>query len=347
MSVTDEVLQLIELSRQHTNTMTDRQVIAITKAWVEAWDELEPELVDAVLGVFADDVNKTISPDRLARADRLAKAMEQAEQRLTQLGARAEQLVINDLGATIVDAANQHVAALQAQLPDDAAGIRLGWINQTEVDAIVARASQTIHSNYLKLPDDVAAMMKAELIKSVVVGDNPRTTAEWIIDKAGDRFYGGLSRATMIARTEMMDAHRAADLASAQLNTHIIDGWEWMATLDARTCGACLSMHGQRFPKEQFGPEGHHQCRCTRVDVTKSWAELGFKNIPDTTINLQNQRDAWWDNLTEDTKRRILGPGKYELFSEQRINWDDLATRTNISGWRAGYFETPLKNLQN
>lgn len=345
MATTDEVIELARLSRDRTVALSDAQIVALVGAWVAAWDALEPEFTAAVLLVLGDQADKTVPASQLAQSQRVTQAMQQARTSLDNLAAQTSQIIINDLSTVMLNAAAGHIAALQAQLPDQAPGIRLGRLRSDEIDAMVARTSQVIHATTQPLPEAVEQRMKAQLIRGQVVGSNPNETARRIIQQTGDEFHGGLVRATRIARTEILDAHRTADHLASEKNTAITDGWEWLATLDGRSCGACISMHGQRFPNEEPGPAGHVQCRCTRIQVTKTWAELGFTGIEDTGIDLTAQRDAWWSNLTDDTQRQILGPGKYELWQNNEIGWNDLAKRVDNPDWRPAYVETPLKDL--
>lgn len=345
MATTDEVIELARLSRDRTVVLSDAQIVALTGAWVAAWDALEPEFTAALLLVIGDQADKTIPASKLAQSQRVTQAMQQARSTLENLAAQTNEVIINDLSAVMLNAAEGHIATLQAQLPEQAPGITLGRLRADEIDAMVARTSQVIHATTQPLPDAVEQRMKAQLIRGQVVGANPNDTARRIIQQTGDEFHGGLVRATRIARTETLDAHRTADHLAAEKNAGITDGWEWLATLDARSCGACISMHGQRFPNEEPGPAGHQNCRCTRVQVTKSWAELGFTGIEDTGIDLEAQRNAWFHNLTDVTQRQILGPGKYDLWQTNQIGWDDLAKRVDTPGWRPAYIETPLKDL--
>lgn len=344
MATTDEVLELVRLSRDRTVALSDAQIVAMTTAWVSVWDELEPEFSDALIVALSGQAGTTVPVSKLQKSQRITAALQQARERLDALFVEAGALVINDLSTVMLSATAAHLAVLQAQLPDDA-GVRFGRVRADEIDAMVARTTQQIHAATQPLPAHVEQRMKAELVRATVVGDNPNQTARRIIQRTGDEFYGGLSRATRIARTEIHDAHRAADHLAAQANRHLVKEWQWMSTLDARSCGACLAMHGQRFPIDEPGPAGHVQCRCTRIDVTRSWEELGFTGIEDTGLDLEAQRDAWFENLTDGTQRSILGPGKYELWQNGQITWNDLSTRVDNPGWRASYIETPLKDL--
>lgn len=345
MATTDEVLELVRLSRDRTVALSDAQIVAMTTAWVNVWDELEPEFSDALTTVLSGQAGNTVPASQLQRSQRLTQALQQARERLGTLFVEAGDLVVNDLSTVMLSAAAAHIATLQAQLPNDAPGIRFGRVRADEIDAMVARTTQQIHAATQPLPAHVESRMKAELVRATVVGDNPNTTARRIVKRTGDEFYGGLTRATRISRVEILDSHRAADLLAAQKNRHISESKVWMASLDGRTCSSCLAQHGTEWPLDAPGPDDHHNGRCVFITKTKSWDELGFTGIEDTGIDLTSQRDAWWENLTEDTQRHILGPGRYELWQSGEIGWSDLSKHVDNDNWRPSYVATPLKDL--
>jgi hypothetical protein len=112
-------------------------------------------------------------------------------------------------------------------------------------------------------------------------------------------FNGGLSRALTIARTETISAHREAAAVSHQENADTLAGWRWLCALSDRSCPACLAKNGELHPVSEPGPQGHANCRCSRVPVTKSWRDLG--------IDL--------DEPAEQRERRVVGSGDEEVQS--------------------------------
>ena len=344
MAVTEEIIDLVRLSKERAVALTDGQVIALTRAWVDAWSELEPEFQDALTTLLAD-ADGTIPARTVARNQRVTQALQHAAEQLDGLASTTEVTVANDLQTIVLDAANTKYEALLRQLPEGAEHAWLNRLNTVALDAIVARTTQQIHSATIPLSDETVRAMRAELVRGITVGSNPNETARRIVRRTEGQFNGGLARAARIARTETLDAYRTADLQSAQANRTVIQSRIWMATLDSRTCGSCLANHGTEWPIDQFGPEDHHQGRCVFIEQTKSWAELGFTGIEDNSLDLAAQRDAWWDNLTDDTQEHILGPGKYELWQNGEITWSDLSKRVDNPGWRPAQVETPLKEL--
>ena len=77
MPVTDEIARLVRASRDRTVAATDQQVVALTTAWVEAWDALAPEF-DAALAALLADTDGTIPASRVAKDRRITQALARA-----------------------------------------------------------------------------------------------------------------------------------------------------------------------------------------------------------------------------------------------------------------------------
>ena len=182
--------------------------------------------------------------------------------------------------------------------------------------------------------------MRRELVRSVAVGDNPREAARRMLQAVQDGFNGGLTRALVISRTEMLDAHRRAAQAFRTANRDVIDGWRWMCDLSTRSCPACVGMHGTIHPADEPGPAGHQQCRCVAVPVAKSWRDLGFdvEEPPDRFPDA----DRWFDGLPEADRRELLGPSRYEAWQAGDYPRDRWATVRSTDGWRDSYVPSPV-----
>jgi hypothetical protein len=173
------------------------------------------------------------------------------------------------------------------------------------------------------------------------VGDNPKTVAAEMLRKLERNFHGGLTRALVIARTEMLDAHRAAAQAQELANAEVLTGWYWNAKLDARTCPSCWVQHGRFHPLEEFGPIDHQQGRCARLPKTKSWADLGFEGLDEPNDELRDARTVF-DGLAPADQVAIMGRKRLEALNAGTVSWEDLTVRHSTPGWRDSYHVAPL-----
>lgn len=112
-------------------------------------------------------------------------------------------------------------------------------------------------------------------------------------------------------RTIQLYSYRGASVQSYRENPDVVSSWMWWASLDDRTCGVCVSEHGQIHPLDEE-LNSHHNCRCTPIPVITgtSWAQ-------DVTTG----RD-WLEDQPESVQRSILGAGKFDLYQSGNLDWD-------------------------
>lgn len=314
--------------------VTDAQQRALVAAWAHAWDEIATLLVPVMADALVAGTQVTATQLRAARRVQAALAIVLA--RLEELVGESAQIITSPL-AGLVDAAGAAQASIiDSQLPP---GSPLAdpdsWsrVDRRQVDAIVQRTTEHIVSRLRPLSTAAEQAMRRELVRGVAVGSNPRVTARRMVARSKDGFAGGLTRAMTIARTETLDAYRAAAQAGEEQHADVLDGWVWLATLSARTCPACLSMHGREFPLTQAGPEGHPQCRCSRMPKVKTWADLGFDGIEEPPP-LIGDADAFFTGLTPAQQRDLLGRRGYLAWQAGVWPREEWAVLRSTDGWR-------------
>lgn len=340
MAVTPETLHAAEEIKTTIRRLTDETELDLVRAWVDAWETLEPEyraLADELASRIGTGAPVTRS--EVARLDRLHAALTQTQETLDALATQASTATVDALPALVQVAEESLATVLATQLPRRLRRTRdpldIEAINPGAVDAIIARTSERIHSRYWPLAGETVTVMRRQLVSGVTTGAHPRTVARRIMQRAEQGFNGGLARATNISRTEMLDAYRYAAQEKAIANTHLIAGRRWLATLDDRTCPSCLANHGRVDPPDAFGPADHPSGRCTYVEELRPWRDLGIDldGAPEPVAYWQD-RDEWWETLDEATQRRILGPTRFDLLTSGRIGWADLTTLATSDGWR-------------
>lgn len=259
MPVTGRSLRLQAQLERQLQHVTDQQTRDLTVAWVRAWDETAPDLQDAIDELLAQQTAGVVAKALVTRNTRLLYALDQIGRNLTTLASQAGVRILGDVRQIVQDAADRQAAIIGAQLPDIAPGLP-SLVNAATIDAIVGRtATQITNATYVLAPDAYDAVQR-ELLRGVVIGANPRHTADRIIARTETAFNGGLMRALVISRTETIDAHRAGAAAGQAAHADVLTGWVWNTHLSERTCPACLSMNGRVFPLSEPGPHGHQNC---------------------------------------------------------------------------------------
>lgn len=338
MSVTAKTLRLQDELADQLTRVTDRQSRTLVAAWVDAWDEIAPDLTATLLEMLVAGDNVTRA--QLLRSTRLRRALALVADQLETLAKDAGVLITGDLRGVIDTAGSAQASVIDSQLPpnfmtpEDVSS----WsrVDERQITAIVERSTQQITSLTRPLSAEAYDAVRRELIRGVAAGTSPRDTARRIVARAEGRFNGGLTRALTIARTETIDAHRAAAQLGQEAHADVLAGWTWLASLSARTCAACIAMHGTVHALTEPGPNGHQQCRCSRMPATKSWAELGFPDLDEPAPLIPNATE-FFDGLDPADQKLILGTKAYNAWAAGEFPMERWATRQKNVGWRDSY----------
>ena len=179
--------------------------------------------------------------------------------------------------------------------------------------------------------------VKRALVTGIALGKNPRVIARGARDALG----GNMARALTIARTEVLRSYRESTRETYHANRDVVEGWQWSAALDNRTCSVCWGMHGEHFDTDEM-MDTHPNCRCALVPTSKPWADLGFPDVAETRVELEPGADVF-ARQSESVQRQVLGPGKYEAYRTGKIQLSDLVQKTSSRRWGAGRREASLK----
>lgn len=341
MAVTAKTLRLSRKARADLARITDTHTRELTAAWVKAWDEVADDLDAAATALVASAENGFITRSMALRSTRLRNALDAIARQLARLADDAGIRIAGDLTQVVRAAGEAQEAIIASQLPRAEAARVVGWdrVDSRQVAEIVQRTTERITSEMWPLSAEADGVIRRELVRAVAAGTNPRQTAARMVKRAEQGFNGGLSRALVIARTETIDAHRAGAALSHQVNADVLAGWTWLCALGARTCPACLAMHGTEHKLTDPGPQGHQQCRCARGPRAKSWKELGI-NLPEQP-SVVPDAGAWFAKQPTKTQQGILGPARYKAWKAGAYPMDRWVTRRPNPDWRPSYVTTP------
>jgi hypothetical protein len=99
-----------------------------------------------------------------------------------------------------------------------------------------------------------------------------------------------------------------------------IEEWVWSASLDGKVCAFCAAHHGGKHPIDEEMVT-HPNCRCAQSPVTPSWADLGFDDGEDLSIETG---DAWLREQDEATQDRILGKAGAAAWRDGQFQLKDV-----------------------
>jgi len=118
-------------------------------------------------------------------------------------------------------------------------------------------------------------------------------------------------RLVAIARTETQRVANTVALQSYAQNADVLDGVQWLSTLDTRTCVVCGARHARIYPLDSSGspvgldqqPPLHPRCRCFLSPVV-----AGLDAANEMTF------DAWLRRRGPTTQDEVLGTLRGNLF---------------------------------
>ncbi len=349
MAVTRETLRLLRNIRIALDDTVDASTEDLVRAWARTWDTLVSEWEAAVSDL------QTLRADggwptrgQIVRAERAMKAIDLTRNALDDLADNAGVRILQAV-PDAVSSAEGHLQVIASQYPREAGSMlelaaTFDRVDADQLTAIVRRTTEQVTSLLRPLPLEATSALYTELIRGVALGSNPRASAHSLLRRLEGRFNGGLTRAMVICRTEIVDAHRAAAAAQHAANADTLRGWQWSATLDKRTCPSCWSKHGTEYPLTEPGPLDHQQGRCARLPVTKTWADLGFGDVEEPA-SLMPDAETKFRELSGADQTAIMGPDRLRLLDSGDISWADLSSRRSTAGWRDSWAPTAVRDL--
>jgi hypothetical protein len=164
------------------------------------------------------------------------------------------------------------------------------------------------------------------LIDSTALGRNPRVTARLMRDSLS----GGLQKALVIARSEQLRVYRQVAW-DQYASSGVVDGQRRLTAHDNRVCPACLADEGTVY----HGPiSDHPNGRCTGVPNVEGMPPVQWMMGED-----------WLRAQDAETQQAILGPGRWDAWSNGAFNFGDLVRPTFSNEWGGGLTPTPLRDL--
>jgi hypothetical protein len=293
----------------------------LVSAYGVIWKELERELQALTDAVDAGRDTTYLRERVLALADQV---LDEVKRYAVYADREAAVQVQSGIENGLKDALKIVGQAYNIVGPAGAAALRAVW-NALPAEAVEAMLGMTGAESPLwyrmtdSLGEAVADGVREALLQGVALGWNPVKVQDAIRRRLGD----GLTWSLTATRTAHLWAYREATRAGYLANPDIVKQWVWVAALDLRTCPGCWAMHGSRHPLIE-PLNDHHNGRCAMLPVTASWAELGFKGIPDTNPQVPLGAEAF-RLLGEKDQIAILGPSRWAAWKAGEFDFRDLA----------------------
>lgn len=355
MPITSKTIRLAGDLRVQIDDHVDRATRDLVRAYAQAWQQLTRDwdaARDEIAQVYARGDRPTYT--QLLRLRRVNIALAATRDLLDDLGRRSGIRLLQDLDGLIREVADAQVPIMTSQLPAGAAATELVGslerVDRRQLAWILERSTKRITSKALKFGPAGMKVLRSELVRATALGLNPRTAAQTIMAQGNflasmrHGFNATLNDAMILARTEMLDATRAAAKEAHQANAKVCEGWMWLAQLDTRTCPSCWGMHGSIHDLDEDGPDDHQQGRCSRMPTVKPWKDLGL-DIPEPPSLVPNAQETF-ANLPKADQLRIMGPARLEALNAGEIGWDQLSMLRHTTGWRRSFAPAPVRAIR-
>jgi hypothetical protein len=213
-----------------------------------------------------------------------------------------------------------------------AAGVNWQTPDPEAVNALVNYATSTGWADELRrYPARVRDTVFNQALRGMVEGWSAEKTAREV-----RRVAEGMSvaQANTLLRTLMLHSYRDASAIHARANADILTGQIRIATLDDRTCLACIAEHGTRMAVGERVLD-HHAGRC-----------VALPEVRGRPRSVQTGED-WFASLDEERARRVAGDAAYEALRSGRATLRDFVQPYQDRTFGAMIRQASVSNLLN
>lgn len=299
--------------------------------YLQRYGKRQERQLSMALKVFLRKAKKTLSQ---IPADQLSEAsLKNALQLILKEHSEMMDKLIASLNVNLVELSKYEVQ-FNARALQDYVNINLTTPSPEQVTAgFYFSKMQVSDGKYFSVKevlDNFNAHTKSKVAKAVADGyTQGLTTPE--IAKALDTVVDLQRHNTMtLART--MTNHTAANARKIFMdeNADVLEGYQWVATLDSRTSLLCGGLDGKNFSFNDTQapmPPSHYNCRSTIIPLVKAEYSLG-NEIPSTRVSQTGQVNSkttyenWLKKQPKAFQDDILGKEKAEIFRRGGVSLD-------------------------
>jgi SPP1 gp7 family putative phage head morphogenesis protein len=305
--------------------------LRLVSAYGTAYARLAKQL-DRLLAQIADARAKgeTIDAGWLYRQERYFTLLNQIATEMAKFADVAGEIITKEQKAAAKTALDDSAKLMKASA-EDLPTIQ-GTFNRLPVAAVESLAGflsdgSPLNTLLSQLGPSAQQKVQSLLIEAVANGRGPRDIAREMKKSLG----GNLARALAISRTETARAYNEATHRQYQANSDVLEGWEWLATLNGRTCAACIALHGT-FHETSERMANHVNCRCAMIPKT-----IG------SPARLEPGAE-WFAKQPEKTQRSIFDNDQsFEAYKAGELKLEDFVGRKDSAQWGASYYQLSYK----
>ncbi len=221
----------------------------------------------------------------------------------------------------------------------------IAFSEPTDSQITLSVMSKQINSGAIKglsipeLLDEFSKRKTKQVLRVVSDGILEGKTTPQIAKALGELFTFRINNQAMVLARTLTNAASSNVMESTLIeNSELLDGYEFVATLDSRTTLICASKDGKKFnigagPK----PPLHHQCRSRIVPVVKPEYNLGSSvtggrssvgSSGPKQVGGETTYGSWLKRQSHDFQDIALGPERAELFRGGKIKIENFVDPT-------------------
>lgn len=314
-TATDRITALINKGNTRFNTRMARQLAPSVKRLKDDYQQVRTG-TRAYIDALAEQA-QSMTRAELRQSPTYAELKTETRRRLTRFAQTIQNEAARQERDGVTNGVNLATQTLMDTMPNP---------QQPDVQTIRTAIMRVGGAFFGALIANWISQQVNQLDQFFATADSGSKSSNWII-KQIDNFLKNsiLSSAINAVETIGLDAAREATRRTYERNG--VKEWIWSCAKDRRTCPACWSLHGQRFPISQR-MNGHPGDRCATIPVTPTWADLGLDG-QDVTVR---SGEYYFRKLSETAQRDILGPSRYRAWKAGEFQFTDLSTEAHVDG---------------
>ena len=304
-----EVVRAIRKQREEVARNELDTLKRLARLWVPSYRYLR-EQVNALTALIRkkQDAGEPVEIEYFYSLERYQRMMAQAKKMVRDYNSAAAgqihgtEVEMNDFGQ------NNAKQLINIAEPDDPM-----WTRVNKRETRIAAGMTANGSPLDRLLDKSFGQMKEGMEQALITGISTGQGSAWIADQLMKAAEIPEQRALLIARTEVNRAYRQANWEQMQ-SSRAVRGYRRMCYKDT-ACLACLMLDGEFYPIDSE-PCDHPNGKCSFVPVTKHFD-------PANEPGWQKGRD-WFMEQDEATQRRLMGPGRFDLWKQGGVYPRDM-----------------------
>ena len=315
MSTPNDPIGITEAFRRDIDAIDARTIAAVLRIYRRARLRIT-EQVDALIAALGDPT-RPVTANAISLA-RQAELLQQIETWLTRAGVQAEPALMQARQQAVEAALSyaERMAQAQGFTLKDRIDLARAWTRLDEravTELVETMADGTPMREWLReLGSDTAERVEQAIERAVTEKVNVGELAEELTKEVDM----SQRRALMVTRESSFGVQRRANDQVYKANASRLSGKMRDERLDAKTCRACLALHGTIYPVDAQMP-GHVGCRRIEVPILRSGRGV---QAPDENAV------EYLESLPEDQQRMVLGSQDgVEAWKSGEVELDDFS----------------------